>query len=105
MKSPNNQDSLNILTELPFSPPEGYHYEVVPFKRNVFAIWLCGGPKFLYLNWETARTIHSFYDVKKKVLFAPINSKKMGQPVDINTVRPWTAMPLNLNPLEIALYE
>ena len=56
------------------------------------------------LNWETARTIHSFYDMKKKQWFAPINSKRVGQPVDINSTRPWTAMPLNLNPLENLLY-
>ena len=104
MKSPNSLDSLSILTEMPYKAPKGYHYEVVPFKRNVYAIWLCGGPKYLYLNWETARTIHSFYDMKKKQWFAPVNSKKVGQPVDINSTRPWTAMPLNLNPLENLLY-
>ena len=51
---------------------------MVPFKRNIFAIWLCGGPKFLYLNWETAKTIHSFYDVKKKVIVRTNQFQKDG---------------------------
>lgn len=89
---------------MPVKAPKGYHYEVTEFKRNTYAIWLCGGPKYLYKDHQCARTIHSFYDVKKKVWYAPINSKKVGKPVSINTIRAWTAMPLNLNPLQSLLY-
>ena len=89
---------------MPVKAPKGYHYEVTEFKRNVYAIWLCGGRTYLYKKGESARTIHSFYDVKKKVWYAPINSKKVGKPVSITTIRAWTAMPLNLNPLQSLLY-
>ena len=34
----------------------------------------------------------------------PINYSKQGDPVDIKDTRPYTAMQLNLNPLEAALY-
>lgn len=91
------------MTEMPFKAPEGYHYEVTDFKRNVAAIWLCGGRKYLFMDGESARTIHSFYNYKKKVWYAPINSKKVGAEVAAEDMRPWTAMQLNLNPLMKAL--
>lgn len=84
---------------MPVKPPKGYHYEVTDFKRNVAAIWLCGGPTYLHLDNKSARTIHSFYNYKKKVWYAPINSKKVGEEVEATTMRPWTSMPLQLNPL------
>ena len=83
-------------------PPKGYHYEVTEHKRNVAAIWLCGGPTYQYLDGGTPRTIHSFYNYKKKVWYAPINSKKAGDEVDPAKILPWTAMQLNLNPLMAA---
>ena len=85
--------------EMPVKAPEGYHYEITEFKRNVAAIWLCGGPKYLYNDHKCARTIHSYYNYKKKVWYAPVNSKKMGAEVAPEAIRSWTAMPLNLNPL------
>jgi len=89
--------------EMPVKAPDGYHYEVTEHKRNVAAIWLCGGPKYIYNDGNSARTIHSFYNYKKKVWYSPINSKKAGEEVDPATMRPWTAMPLQLNPLMSAL--
>lgn len=88
---------------MPVKPPKGYHYEVVDFKRNVAAIWLCGGPVYLHRDNKSARTIHSFYNYKKKVWYAPVNSKKMGAEVAPESMRPWTAMPLQLNGLMAAL--
>ena len=89
--------------EMPVKPPKGYHYEVTNFKRNVAAFWLCGGPKYIYNDGKSARTIHSFYNYKKKVWYSPINSKKMGAEVAPEDMRPWTAMPLQLNGLMAAL--
>lgn len=88
---------------MPVEPPEGYFYEITEHKRNIAAIWLTGGPTYLYRNNTSARTIHSFYNYKKKVWYAPINSKKAGAEVAPEDIRPWTAMPLNLNPLMAAL--
>ena len=89
--------------EMPVKAPEGYRYEVSEFKRNVAAVWLCGGPTYLHLENKSARTIHSFYNYKKKVWYAPVNSKKMGAEVAPESIRSWTAMQLNLNPLMSAL--
>lgn len=104
MKSPNKVDSTSTLIEIPFDPPEGYHYEVTEHKRNVMAVWLCGGPTYLYKGGETARTIHSFYNTKKGTWHAPVDTKKVGDEVQLNQIRPWTAMQLNLNPLEQLLF-
>ena len=41
---------------------------------------------------------------KKREYFAPVNAKKPGQSVDISDTRDYTAMQLNLNPLEYVLY-
>lgn len=87
---------------MPVKAPKGYHYEVTEHKRNVAAIWLCGGPTYLYKGGESARTIHSFYNYKKKVWYSPQNSKKVGKEVNLSDIRPYTAMPLNLNPLMAA---
>jgi len=57
--------------------------------------------KLIELSYPVSR--RALY-MKKKQWFAPVNSKKVGEPVDINSTRPWTAMPLNLNPLENLLY-
>ena len=88
--------------EMPVKAPDGYHYEVTHHKRNMAAFWLCGGPKYIYNDGKSARTIHSFYNYKKKVWYAPINSKKEGAEVAPESMRPWTAMQLNLNPLMAA---
>ena len=87
---------------MPVKAPEGYHYEITEHKLNVAAIWLCGGPTYLYKKGECARTIHSFYNYKKKVWFSPINSKKVGEEVHPSNIRPYSSMPLKLNPLMAA---
>lgn len=102
MKSQPNPDLTTLLTEMPVKAPEGYHYEVEEYRRNVVSFWLCGGPKYLYRDNTSPRTIHSFYNYKKNVWYAPINSKKMGDEVAPEAIRPWTAMQLNLNPLMAA---
>jgi len=96
-----NQDS-NILSELPYDAPKGYYYEVEHHKRGWKSIWLCGGPTYNYRNGTSARTIHSFYEEKTKKCYAPINSKKAGEEVNINNTRPWTSMKIKLNPLMAA---
>ena len=102
-------DSVQCVTteELPpdfyHEPPEGYSYWVEPFKRNVLAIWLQHTDHFNYTN-DPVHTIWGFYNTKKREYYAPVNSKKCGDAVDISDTRPYTAMQLKLNPLEYALY-
>lgn len=101
MKSQDNLDLSNILAEMPVKAPKGYYYEIEPFRRNVAAIWLCGGPKYLYRDNTSPRTIHSFYNYKKNVWYSPINSKKVGDEVAAESIRPWTAMPVIKKGLEV----
>lgn len=103
MKSPDSLDLNSLLMEMPVKAPKGYHYEVEEHKRNVVSFWLCGGPTYIYKGGESPRTIHSFYNYKKKVWYSPINSKKVGAEVAVAAIRPYTSMPLNLNPLMAAL--
>lgn len=98
------------VTELPYDfphqPPTGYRYETVSFKSNVTAIWLVSHRGFVYNNNNPTRTIWGFVKHSKKghKYHSPINSKKVGNEVDVNTTRPYTSMPLNLNPLESVLF-
>lgn len=95
-----------MMNELPptFShqPPRGYKYQVVPFKTNVIAVWTIHLGQFVYNSGGVSRCIWGFYNTKKQQYHAPINSKRVGDVVDINRTTPYTAMQLNLTPLEIA---
>lgn len=97
--------SVNDLCPPDFThkAPEGYSYEYTSFKRNVTAIWLRNHSLFVYTS-DPVRTIFGFYNTKTRKYFAPINSKKVGKEVKLSDTTPYTAMPLNLNPLEHALY-
>lgn len=81
--------------------PEGYSYEFSSFKRNVTAIWLRNHSLFVYTS-DPVRTIWGFYDSKKRKYYSPVNHKKVGKEVQLSDTRTYTAMPLNLNPLEAA---
>lgn len=81
--------------------PEGYSYEYTSFKRNVTAVWLRNHSVFSYTS-DPVRTIFGFYNTKTGKYYAPVNSKKMGKEVKLSDTTPYTAMPLNLNPLERA---
>ena len=83
--------------------PEGYSYEYTSFKRNITAIWLRNHSLFVYTN-DPVRTIWGFYDSKKRKYYSPVNHKKVGKEVQLSDTRTYTAMPLNLNPLEAALF-
>ena len=93
------------MIELPPSfvhqPPEGYSYEVKEFKRNVISIWLRNHSVFSYTS-DPVRTIWGFYNTKTTKYYAPINHKKCGDEVSFSDTRSYTAMQLNLNPLEAA---
>ena len=87
--------------EFTHKAPENHSYEFSLFKRNVTAIWLRNHSVFIYTS-DPVRTIWGFYDGKKKCYYAPINATKQGDKVNIADTRPYTAMQLNLNPLEAA---
>lgn len=94
------------MIELPpdfiHEPPEGYHYEVETFRRNVHRICIINDGIFTYTN-VAPKSVWGFYDFKKRRYSAPINFSKKGDTVDIKNTTPYTAMQLNLNPLEQCL--
>ena len=83
-------------------PPENYTYEVETFRRNVLRIWCCNHSKFTYNDGAVAKSIWGFYNTKKGTYHAPINSTKCGDQVNIEDTRPYSAMRLNISPLEAA---
>jgi len=95
---------MNLL-ELPpdfiHESPKGFSYEVKSHKSNLVAIWLLHHRKYCYSS-DPVRTIWGFYNTKQRCYHAPINSTKHGDKVDISDTRPYTAMQLNLTPLEAA---
>jgi len=83
-------------------PPKGMYYEQTEFKRNVIAIWVHYKRRFDYNLGDAVRCIWGFYNTKTNSYHAPINSSTVGSIVDINDTTPYSAMQLNLNPLEAA---
>ena len=102
-QSPLMMNQLELPPDFPHEPPKGYHYEVESFRRNVCRICIVNDGTFTYTT-DAPKSVWGFYDVKKGRYSAPINYSKQGYPVDIKDTRPYTAMQLNLNPLEAALY-
>ena len=95
--------NLNLPEDFPHEPPKGYQYEVEQHRRNIISIWLRFPNRFSYCD-HAPRTIWGFYNTKTGTYSSPINSTKCGDPVDISDTRDYTAMQLNLNPLEYVLY-
>ena len=96
------------MIELPhdFShqPPKGYRYETVRKNASTVAIWTVCNPGFIYNDGNDVRCIWGFYNTKTRTYYAPINSTKQGDIVDIKNTTPYSAMQLHLNPLEHVLY-
>jgi len=94
--------------ELPVSfihhPPENCNYEIKSFKRNLLAIWLLDYSYYNYTSNSPIKTIWGFYNSRKEQYYSPINSTKQGNPVDIHTTTPYSAMVIKRNPLEMLLY-
>jgi len=95
---------MELPLDFPHIAPEGYRYEIIQFKRNVLAIWTVYDRGFVYNDHSPTYCIWGFYDTKTKCYHAPINSSKSGDKVNVKKTTPYTAMPLNLNPLAYALY-
>jgi len=91
-----------MTLEFPHKAPKGMYYEQTEFKRNVIAIWVHYQRRFSYNGGDPVRCIWGFYNSKTKSYHAPINSSTVGSVVDINNTTPYSAMQLNLNPLELA---
>ena len=94
---------MELPPDFPHSPPKGYSYEVRKFKRNLLAIWICNHSIFSYTS-DTPKSIWGFYSTKTGDYYAPINATKCGDKVNLEDTRNYTAIQLNLNPLEAQLF-
>ncbi len=96
------------MMELPLTfihkPPEDCTYEIRQFRLHIISIWLCNYYNFTYTDDHPVKTIWGFYHTRKGQYYSPITSTKQGNPVDIHKTTPYSAMVLNLNPLESVLY-
>jgi len=99
-------DCVPSLKEIDFrhEPPKGYRYEVIRKNSSIVAIWTVCNPGFVYNDGGDIRCIWGFYNTKKQQYYAPINSNKVGDPVDFNKTTPYSAIQLNFNPLEQLLF-
>ena len=96
------EQQLMMKIDFPHKAPRGYSYEQTEFKRNVIAIWIRNHSKFDYNGGAPVKSIWGFYNTKTRSYHAPINSSKQGDEVRIEDTTPYSAMQLNLNPLEQA---
>jgi hypothetical protein len=88
------------ICDFPHQPPEGYQYEYENFGARLISIWLRCNLTFDYNLGKSTRTIWGFYNPKKREYYAPINSSKCGDKVNISDTRNYTAMPLIKTVLE-----
>ena len=95
---------MELPHDFPHTAPEGYRYEAIQSKSSVIAIWTVFERGFNYNDHDESYCIWGFYNTKKQQYHAPINSKKVGDVVDVNRTTPYTAMQLNLNGLEQLLF-
>ena len=81
--------------------PEGFEYVMDDFNASTKRIWIINHTmEFQYREGAgPPKSIWGFYKPKSKKYYAPINHKKIGKEVRIEDTRPYSAMPLNLNPL------
>lgn len=93
---------MNLTPEFPHKAPKGYYYESESFKRNVVAIWIHHRDGFDYNNRSPVRSIWGFYNSKTKQYHAPVNSKTVGECVNIQNTSPYSAMIPKQTPLESA---
>lgn len=86
--------------------PDGYEYFIDSFNSTTKRIWIINN-RFDFVHTEDGsqpKSVWGFYKPKTKKYYSPINHKKVGKEVDIKDTTPYSAMQLNLNPLESVLY-
>ena len=103
-------NQYELPPDFPHKPPKDYSYEVESFRSNVLRIWIINHGTFSYTDtaprsvWGFVKTKHGRKGSTTTTYHAPINANRVGKVVDIENTTPYSAMQLNLNPLESALY-
>lgn len=97
---------IELPSDFPHSPPEGFSYQVSKHNASTLSIWLLHHRRYVFCDSDSpVRTIWGFYKTKSRKYYAPINVKKLGNEVDIASTTPYTSMQLNFsNALESALF-
>jgi len=90
-----------MILEFPHRAPNGYYYEFEQFNTRLISIWLVHSFSYSYTT-KTVRTIWGFFNPKKNEYYAPINSSKVGERVNISQTRNYTSMQIKQTPLEAA---
>jgi hypothetical protein len=89
-----------MIPEFTHKAPKGYSYEFEQFNVSTIRIMLRCHKKFDYNLGAPTSTVWGFYKPKKRVYYAPINSKTIGAQVNIEDTRNYTAMPIKQTALE-----
>jgi hypothetical protein len=89
-----------MIPDFPHSPPDGYSYEFEKYNTRLVRIMLRCHREFDYNNGKPTKTVWGFYSPKKREYYSPINATKVGEKVKLSSTRNYTAMPINLKPLE-----
>ena len=89
-----------MIAEFPHKAPKGYSYEFEQFNVSTIRIMLLCHKKFDYNLGAPTSTVWGFYKPKKRVYYAPINSKTIGAQANIEDTRNYTAMPIKQTALE-----
>ena len=91
-----------MIPEFPHkAPTKEYSYEYEEFNARMIRIWLCCSRKFDYNLGAPTRSIWGFYSPKKRVYYAPVNSKTPGKEVNIENTNSYTSMQLKKTSLEM----
>jgi hypothetical protein len=90
------------MKEFPHSPPQGYSYEFEELRRNYTSIWIRNHAKFDYNGGVSVRSIWGFYNSRTKTYYSPINSKTVGNKVNIESTSVYSAIIPKLTPLQAA---
>ena len=85
----------------PHSAPPGYEYWSESYSKTIDRIWIRNLGEFTYTE-DKPSTVWGFYNKRTGEYIAPINWKKPGKVVKVEDTSPYSAMTLNLTPLEAA---
>ena len=95
---------MELPNDFPYSPPNDYKYKIIRKNSSLLSIWTVYQREFVYNNGDESACSWGFYNPKKREYYAPINSKTVGEKVDLKDTTPYSAMKINRNALQQLLY-
>lgn len=105
MKGTFNKDSSQCNVNLPanfHTAPHNYDYKIESFNAKFHIIKLIHPDIYTYTN-KRIETVWGFIHKKTKEIHIPVNAKTpSNETILLEQTRPYTSMPLKLNPLESA---